>query len=702
VNLVRDIGQAFLRERDRWLLWAPLGIGAGIIIYFQWPREPPLWTLGITALLAVAMIGACRSLPLMIALLVPLLILVGFNAGQIETRLVAAPMLNRSIGPTSVTGRLVFTEVMPEGVRLTLKNPDIDRLRPEQTPLKVRIRLNRKTLADVPPAGSLINLWAEVGPFSEPVMPHAANFRWQAFFRQLGGLGWSTSTIRLIDPNPPVTSWRDEFWLAFERARLALSQHVYAHLSGDVAAMTATRLNGQQTTISAPVIQAMRVAGLAHLLSTSGFHVTIMGLLVYFPLRAILALIPWIALRFPIKKWAACSAILSTVGYTLLVGSAAATLRSMIMTGIAMVGVIADRPAAVMRLVMLSAGIVMLMVPDAMLGPSFQMSFAAVLCLIAAYERVPGKIKSKLRFGLPAWLEPAAHYLFVIMRTSLIATAATTPFSIYHFGTFSFYGFAANALAIPLTSFWVMPCILMAYLTVPLGWDGPFITGAGWGVAVTIKIAETVASWPYALLHAPAMPAPALAAVVLGGLWLCLWRRRWRFWGLLPVMIGMLYPLYTMQPDFMIADDGKEWAARLDDGRLAASTLRHDKFTFEQWQERLGNPDLVDIKDLPPEENQLRCDEAGCVYCKYGHILALPRIEAAALEDCERADILVAPFLIRDCAAKTVIDDPALWTHGAHAIYFRHDGSVRTEYTRERRGKRPWSEGWKGDLKDAD
>ena len=341
-----------------------------------------------------------------IALAVLLLIALGFNAGQIETKLVEAPMLNRQTGLTSVTGRLVFTEVMPDGVRLTLKDPEIDRLPPGKTPLKVRVRLARKNLADVPPAGSLINLWAELGPFSEPVMPHAMDFRWQAFYRQLGGLGWSTGDIRLVDPNPPVTSWRDWFTITFERARVTLTQHVYAHLSGDVAAMTAARLNGEQTGISEPVIQAMRVAGLAHLLSTSGFHVTIMGLLVYFPLRAILALIPWVALRFPIKKWAATGAILSTVGYTLLVGSPAATLRSMIMTGIAMTAVIVDRPAAIMRLVMLSAAIVMLMAPDAMLGPSFQMSFAAVLCLIAAYERAPGwTAPEPARFALPGWLD---------------------------------------------------------------------------------------------------------------------------------------------------------------------------------------------------------------------------------------------------------------------------------------------------------
>ncbi len=147
-----------------------------------------------------------------------------------------------------------------------------------------------------------------------------------------------------------------------------------------------------------------------------------------------------------------------------------------------------------------------------------------------------------------------------------------------------------------------------------------------------------------------------------------------------------LYPLYTPQPNFMIAGDGKEWAARLDNGRLAVSNLDHEKFAVNEWQQRLGNPDAVDVFELPPDEKQLRCDEMGCVYRKAGHILAMPEMESAALEDCAHANIVIAPFLIRDCAAKTVLDDPDFWNRGAHVIYFE-GSNVRIEYARERRAK---------------
>ncbi|MDE2030308.1 MAG: ComEC/Rec2 family competence protein, partial [Alphaproteobacteria bacterium] len=437
-----------------------------------------------------------------------------------------------------------------------------------------------------------------------------------------------------------------------------------------------------------------RIAGLAHLLSTSGFHVTIMGLLIYFPLRAILAFFPWLALRYPIKKWAAGAAIFSALSYTLLVGSGAATLRSMIMVGVAMLAIMFDRRANALRLVMLSAGLGLLVAPDAAMGPSFQMSFAAVLCLIAFNQKLWEWVIGDFSGFAPAWLQGFVLHMAGIARTSIIATAATTPFSIYHFQTFSLYGFIANMLAIPLTSFCVMPAILLAYITAPFHLDGWFIDAAGFGVKLTIRIAQTVASWPYSIFYWPAMPGFILALIVAGGLWLCLWRRKWRYWGLLPVFIGMTYPLYTPKPDMFIAPDGTEWAARLDNGWLALSNGRHEKFATRQWQERLGNPPVIDARNLPVTDAQLRCDAVGCVYRKNGLIAAMPKIASAALEDCKYTNLVIAPFLIKDCAAHYVIDSAALRQHGAFAVY-ASPVKVRVVFSHLSRGERPWSAGWR-------
>ena len=190
------------------------------------------------------------------------------------------------------------------------------------------------------------------------------------------------------------------------------------------------------------------------------------------------------------------------------------------------------------------------------------------------------------------------------------------------------------------------------------------------------------------------MPDFVLATIVLGWLWLCLWRERWWYLGLLPVVLGMLYPLYTTKPDFFIAPHGKEWAARLEDGRLAVSNIKRDKFAVEQWRQRLGMVDVLDAKGLPPDNKEIRCDDEGCVYRRGAFILAMPIAETAALEDCEHANVVIAPFIITSCAAQQVIDEQALAQHGAHAIYFDGD-KARVEFTRKTRGARPWSAGWR-------
>ncbi len=293
---------------------------------------------------------------------------------------------------------------------------------------------------------------------------------------------------------------------------------------------------------------------------------------------------------------------------------------------------------------------------------------------------------------MPQWFRSFAGHMWGIARTSLIATAATTPFAIYHFQSLSLYGFAANMAAIPVTSFWIMPSIIFAYLTAPFGCDGIFIDAAGAGVALTIRIATTVAGWPHSIFYWPAMPGWVLIVIVLGGLWLCIWERRWRYLGLLPVLLGMLYPFYTPQPDFFVSPDGREWAARMDDGRLAVSNLDHDKFAVTQWQQRLGNVPLIDVLELP-DNPQMRCDKAGCVYRKGPHIVAMPIAEPATLEDCTHADIVIAPFAIHDCVAPHLIDAQALQKGGAYTIYFTAK-TTGIDSARTSPGARPWSVGW--------
>lgn len=692
-----------LSDRNRWGLWSPVGIAFGIVLYFSLFSEPALWWLAATPIALLGWGVARRWFFPKILFQIIVLIAAGFNAGQLQTMFVTAPMIQREIGPAPVTGRLMLAEKMPDGVRLTLANPEIDRLPPDRMPQAVRIRIKDVDYGSLPPAGARITLMAQLAPFSEPVMPDAFDFRRYSFFKGLGGTGWARLSekhgIEVVEQNQPLNYW-DRVEVLFERARRVITAEVYRVLSGDgqgdSAAMVASLLNGQQSSISKEVIQNMRISGLAHILSISGLHVSMMGLLIYYPLRALLAMIPFLALRFPIKKWAAAGAITATMTYVMLVGAEAPTLRSALATGLIMFAILVDRRTQSMRLLSLCASLVLLVQPYGLMGPSFQMSFAAVLAMVAYYEKDLDQSLAKSSWlDLPAWLHFFRQHAGAIIMTSLLATAATTPFTIYHFQNFSIYGVVANMLGVPVTSLIIMPCLLMTYLMMPFGLAAPFITAAGWGTECLMAISRTVGAWPLAQIHVPAMPDWALLLIMMGLLWLCLMRHRLRYMGCVLILLGALYPLVTSQPSLLVLDDGRQWAARLADGRWAVADLDRESFAVTQWRQRLGFPEMVEATSAPTDSG-LVCDVSGCIYKKSGRLVALPNTPLVLPEDCRMANVVISPAMIRNCAAPHVIDDHALWQGGAHEVTIADDGGIGIASVRPRRALRPWSPGWRG------
>ncbi len=635
----------FFEERARWALWLPVFMLLGIGLYFSLKTEPSWPWLFLTPGLILPLL-ASRNIPaLRPVLAVFLAFALGFNAAQVQTLRVAAPQINEPTEPVSIIGTLIRAEAMPDGARLTLKDPWIKDMEKEQRPDLLRMKV-RTPYEALPEAGTRVNVWGPLWPPSEPVTPGGYDFRRHAFFMGLGGSGMSYVEPRVRESKYETQFFWDGFFLLFEGARRALTVQVYARVNGPEKAVTATLLSGSQSGIDPDVLQAMRASGIVHLLSISGVHVSMMAMLVYVPLRFGFALIPFVALRLPIKKIAAVTALIATTLYTLLVGADAPTVRSALMIGIVLFAILADRKAMSLRLVALAAAALMLWSPSAAMGASFQMSFAAVLAMIAAYEKRAdaallslGQTQSTpepTRFH--PWLSWPLRHGKDIALTSLIATAATTPFTIYHFQVFSFYGVIANMIAIPLTSFWILPCILLAYLFAPFGLAGWFIDGAGWGVAQLITLAKTVAAWPYAHIPFPPMPDGVLIAMIAGWLWLCLWQRRWRYLGLVPIFLGCFYPLFVSAPSVYISAEEPVWAVTLQDGRMAVFGKRKETFAIAQWRQRSGQPEALffSAKHPPDFPGELTCDPVQCVFEKEGKRIAFlipPKKEKRKQED---------------------------------------------------------------------
>ncbi len=674
-------------ERERLALWLPVAFGTGVGAYFSLEREPSYW-LGPALVLGAALVAALgRRTPLV---LVPgvaaLAIGLGLTVAQWRTHWVAAPMIEKRIGPVAMEGRVVEVEIRPDGERVTFDRLAVAGLSPADTPAQVRLVV-RKPPDQLYP-GDVVSTRAVLLPSPGPAAPGAYDFQRDAWFMRLGGVGFTVGEMQRRT-QPAAGSWV----LRLNAARVDVVQRTLAVIPGAPGALAAALLTGEQGAIPLDAMGWMRDSGLAHLLSISGLHISLVAAIAFFAVRGGLALIPFIALRYPIKKWAAVAAFLAISLYTLFATPGAPTQRSWLMSSVVLLAILIDRTAISMRLIAWAALAVLAYQPESMLGPSFQMSFAAVMALIAVWEVLRARF-SRWRAG-GGWLRRAALELAAICLTTIVAGFASAPYALYHFNRFTAYGLAANFLAVPLTSVWVMPWAVVAFLLFPLGLERFALVPMGWGCVAVISIAREVAGWGGAVALFPAMPLWGLVLATMGGLWLCLWQTRWRVAGLPMMVIGLLSIAMVRPPDVLISADAKLVAVRGADGLLEVSARRAAKLTRETWLRRAGQNDAEAWPTAGTSaDGRLTCDAWGCIYKVAGQTVALVRDASALPEDCRHATVVVATVPVRrQCpSAALVVDRFSVWRDGGHAIWLDRDG-VRAESVRAARGARPWVPG---------
>jgi len=680
------LAAALAAERERWALWLPVAFGAGIGLYFALPSEPPAAAgFGGAAALFAALLAARRRALARLLLLALLAAAVGFALAGLRTRLVAAPLLLERLGPVELSG--VIERMEPDGrtTRITLAPLAIEGLATETLPRRVRVRVPGVVPEEARP-GAVLRLRATLLPPPGPSLPGGYDFGREAWFRGLGAVGYAFQMGRVEAAAPAAVGW-DLWWSGLRRD---WSQRLRALLPGDAGAVADALVTGERGGLSTALEQAYRDSGLAHLLSISGLHVGLLAGLIFLGLRAALALVPPLALRWPIKKWAAAAAFVALPPYLWLVGASIPTQRACLMVMIVLLAVLLDRRALSLRLVAWAAVLVLALAPEALLTPSFQMSFAAVTALIAAYDVI-----SRRRAGreAAAWPWRLLLYLGGVLLSSLIASTATAPFAAFHFDRLSLFGLVANLAAVPITAFWIMPLALLAYVLFPLGWEAAALVPLGWGVEAVNWVALRVGQWPGAALLVPAIPLWGLLLVTFGGLWLCLWSRPWRLAGIALLLAGALSPLAVRAPDLLVSGDAKVVGLADPEGQLWLSSTRAGRFSSDEWLERRGQAAAASWwADETGVAGWLSCDALGCVYRRGGRQVALALTGEALLEDCWGSDLVLSLVPVRRACPKgtAVLDRFDLWREGAHALWVEADG-IRSESVAQWRGDRPWS-----------
>jgi competence protein ComEC len=670
-------------ERERWVLWLPVGFGTGIGIYFRLTSEPSPWAaIAATALLLGALI-AMRRQAFAVALLAGLLMIAaGFAAGALRSAQVAAPVLDYRVGPTLLEGRVLGVDRTASGHRLLLDRLAVGGLDAELTPARVRVSLRGTSDPALVP-GQRVRLRAMLRPAAPPAAPGAFDFQRFLYFAGVGATGTGFAPLTVL-PAPTGEAPDAAIWIA--RLRSTITARVLAVLPGDVGAVAAALIAGDESKISTEMNHAYRDSGLAHLLSISGLHIAIVAGFVMYLVRGALALCPPVALRYPIKKWAALAALLSAGAYALLAGWTVPTQRSFLMSGLVLVALMIDRSAISLRVVAWSAIVVLAFMPEALLNPSFQMSYASVIALIAGYE-VAQPATTRWRAG-GGWWRFAVLYVGGLVFSSLLATAATAPFSSFHFNRIAVFGLVANMIAVPVSGVLVMPAGLIGVLLMPFGAEAIGLVPMGWGIALINWVAVVIAGWPAAVIRVPAFPIEALAAITLGALWVCLWRTRWRWWGFAAVAAGCLAAMMARPPDLLVSADGKLIAVNPAGGHLMLSTLKGQRFTAEAWLARFAEDQPVGLAAA----TGLRCDGTSCRYRRGRHVIALVTDARALPGGCRGATVVISAVPLRGSCrlAERAIDRFDLWRAGAHALWLSDDG-VRVESVRGYRGVRPWA-----------
>ncbi|WP_232295691.1 ComEC/Rec2 family competence protein [Pseudorhodobacter aquimaris] len=660
---------ALAHARGFLFVWVPVFIGVGVGLWFSLPQEPVFWHYA--CLVAAVLLGIIihRRGPELAQpfVVVMICVILGMLAAGARAHLVNAPILGfRYYG--AVEGRIVSIDrSQSDMMRLTLDRVVLERTSPSRTPERVRISLHGQQGFVALEPGQRVIATAHLSAPEGPVEPGAFDFRRMAFFDRLGAVGYTRVPVLLLEPPASGAQWVNRF-----RAKLRAA--VEAELPGDPGAFAAALVTGDRAGMSREAQENLRAANLSHLLAISGLHMALLTGFIFATLRYGLALVPPLALRVQSKKVAAGLALLAGAAYLALSGGNVATERAFVMVAVMLGAVLFDRRALSIRSVALAACVLLLMQPETLLEPGFQMSFAATVALIAGYSALRGQGRR-----LPFWVAPLATVVF----TSLLAGLATAPVAAAHFNRVAGYGLAANVLAVPVMGFAVMPAAVLAGVLAPLGLEGPALWVMGKGTAWILSVAEMVAGWEGAVRAVPSPPWQVLPILALGALWLVLWRGRVRFFGLAPMAFAFVLWSQTERPPLLISADGGLIGLQTSMGRVL-SAPKGAGFTARQWLENDG--DLADQEQtalrngFEGEARMRRFSFGGWRLAQVKGKGAEGRVEEACLD----ADLIIVARKTTVPAPEgcQVIDSDKLRATGPLALWAQADGSLHAVPTK--------------------
>ncbi len=519
--------------------------------------------------------------------------------------------------------------------------------------VRVNVPLSSFTDAGVPQGlaeGAVVRLRARLMPPASPMLPGSYDFARAAWFKGLSATGTMVGGLTVLQPAPERGG--------VAGLQRALARHVRTRVDGSAGTIAAAFASGDRGSIAETDEIAMRDSGLTHLLSISGLHVSALVAAAYFVAIRLLALWPALALRVRLPVVAAAVGALAGIGYTILTGAEVPTIRSCVAALLVLGALALGREPLSFRMVAIAAAFVLLLWPESAIGPSFQMSFSAVIAIIAL--STCGPVRAFLAARDEPWWRRAGRRVVMLFVTGVVIELALMPIVQFHFHRAGLYGSLANVFAIPLVTFISMPMIALGLLLDLAGLGAPCWWVVQQSLDLMLWIAHFTASQPGAVRLTAQMSGLAIALFVAGELWLALWQGRVRLAGLVPIAAATALVWATPVPDLLVAGDGQQVGITVPgpDGETRLLSLRDSRsaYTHDNMMELAG----VSAEPVPLVEwDDARCSSAFCTLAleRGGRtwVLLLGRgraqVEERALAAaCAEADIVVSErFLPRSC-----------------------------------------------------
>ncbi|MGQ3674686.1 ComEC/Rec2 family competence protein [Xanthobacter sp. TB0139] len=676
-------------DSGRLILWLPVFLALGILLYFGAAHEPSLAAVCLLAGgLGLASFFARRNPVAFAILLLCSCVASGFALATSRTAWVSHYAMSQPPDfPLRLQGFVEKLERRTKSDRIVLRLTSRTVPGLHKVPERVRLTL-RKGVA--PPVGAHIEQLVRLMPPLQPAMPGAQDFGRGLWFDGIGGIGYGLgSPVIMSGGSAERAPFSVHVAAAIQSVRIALADRIQGSLNGTPAAIAVALVTGDRAAIPPQIEESMRISGLTHILSISGLHMAMVAGTLFALVRGGLALFPSLALGWPIKSVAALVALAGGAFYLALSGNEVPAQRSFIMTGLVLIGVIAGRQALTLRTVAVAFFCVLVLTPEALLEPGTQMSFSATLALVAGYQW----LRPYLSYPRPeGWGAQIIWFMLAFMGglaiTSILAGVATAPYGAFHFQRASTYGLLSNLAAMPAVSLLVMPFGLIGVLLIPFGWDSIAWPVMGFGIEVMIAVSEWCANLPGADIPVTWINTANLLLITLALLLLSIPQGLLKLCALPFLCVAVFATTSPEHPDILIAPNTHTIAVRGEDGKLSILNAPRARMFAEQWLNREGDRRALDD---PALASSFSCDHLGCVATlKDRGVLAVSHNPVSLEADCLLASIVVTEHMPPgDCPAR-VITAQNLEQTGTLALYHDAETGWRERASRSMSQSRPW------------